>query len=253
VWSAFNKDSLEYKWKKPAFYHFDNINDTSGLIAVRGTYVFSDVLQDISLYSEVAILQSVSYVIPLTAILPIGFLRDWVWVAGKTSDGLIDPSIRDQFDKPVLEFLRDKFEANPNRSVLIAGHSLGGAIAQIVAAKIADKYKTDKVYSFGLSSPGTVFTSEKFGFSIEALDKTSLSVLPRRDPVAMGDQHGGAWQLIECDATQSLGCHSSDRSFCELYHNCGSESARNKTFADCLCNTDDGTWAGCMGFVDGED
>ena len=70
---------------------------------------------------------------------------------------------------------------------------------------------------------------------MEALDKSSMSVLPRRDPVSMVDRHGGAQQQIECNADDSPSCHYSERSFCEIWQECGDAVARNLSFTRCVC------------------
>ena len=229
-------------------------------MAIRGTYDSSDVLQDTSLYSEVSTIQVVSYVIPLTTILPTSFIRDFVWYAS-FAEGMIDPKAREAYDKPVYHFIsrnltnilrkEDDIETNLNNgTVLILGHSLGGGIAEIVASKLADDGYIN-VKSFGLSSPGTLYSSEKFGFSIEALDKTSISVLPRRDPVSSVDVHGGLQETIECDASSMIYCHSSVRSYCEMFYNCGNSYVNNLTFAHCVCGnatSKSHDWDKCGGF-----
>ena len=115
-------------------------------------------------------------------------------------------------------------------------HTIGG-IAQIVAAKLFehDRKGQDNIISFGLSSPGTLYSGRKFGFSADSLDKTSVSVLPRRDIVGMVDEHGGIVQEIECDAKSVDGCHYAQTSFCEMFEQCGNATIRNITFAECVC------------------
>eukprot|EP01083_Nonionella_stella_P097970 275420_1 len=190
------------------------------------TYDMNDVLEDISL-------------IPLTTVLPVGFIRDFIQYAS-IPEGMIDPKSRERYDEPIYEYVAHNLSASlsratePNQTIFVMGHSLGGGVAEIVAAKLSDEGYTN-VYSFGLSSPGTLWSSSKFGFSVEALDKSSISVLPRRDPVSMVDKHGGVSQVIECDADEIMFCHMATRSFCEIYQECGNELVRNMTFTQCVC------------------
>mmetsp|Transcript_8939 Transcript_8939/g.13795 ORF Transcript_8939/g.13795 Transcript_8939/m.13795 type:complete len:302 (+) Transcript_8939:1-906(+) len=235
---------------RPSFFHVPHSNGLD-LVSVRGTYEMSDVLQDISLYTQVATLQTFSWVLPLTTILPVTFIRDFVRYSA-IPEGMIDPTLRERYDQPIYDYVRTNMsEALKNdKTVLILGHSLGGGIAEIVAAKFADQGYSN-VYSFGLSSPGTVYSSSKFGFSVEALDKTSISVLPRRDPVSAVDVHGGVAQVIECSAGEMIMCHLAARSFCELFQECGQAMARNVSFAQCVCGLGNGTnsektWDDCM-------
>merc|ERR1712032_1327231 len=148
----------------------------------------------------------------------------------------MDPQLRNRYDEPINDYIAENVmnQGNESMIVLLAGHSLGGGVAEIVAAKYADD-GYDNVYSFGLSSPGTLMSSKKFGFSVEALDKSSISLLPRRDPISSVDVHGGTTQIMECDAKAMLGCHLSTRSFCEIYRECTNIQTRNVTFAKCVC------------------
>jgi len=169
---------------------------------------------------------------------------------------MIDPTLRERYDEPVYNYVqknlssslrRSRVDGVANKTVFVIGHSLGGGIAEIVAAKFADQGYSN-VYSFGLSSPGTVYSSSKFGFSVEALDKSSISVLPRRDPVSSVDRHGGVAQTIECDAAEMVLCHLCTRSFCEIFQDCGTHLARNVSFAKCVCGNathDAKSWEEC--------
>eukprot|EP01084_Bolivina_argentea_P254715 428283_1 len=237
-------ENIHIEPKKPAFFHISNINGLE-VVAVRGTYDMDDVLQDISLYTEIATLQTFSWIIPLTTVLPVGFIRDFVKYAS-IPEGMIDPTLRERYDEPIYDYVWDKLngslstakvESGANKTIFIMGHSLGGGVAEIVAAKFADQGYTN-VYSFGLSSPGTLWSSLKFGFSVEALDKSSVSVLPRRDPISLVDNHGGVSQVIECNAKETLFCHLSERSFCEIYQECGIELVRNLSFTNCVCGNE---------------
>ncbi|ETO30451.1 hypothetical protein RFI_06672 [Reticulomyxa filosa] len=249
-------NTLEVHDERPTFYHIESKLPLS-LVVIRGTFEQADYMQDVSLYSEVAILQMASFIVPLNNILPVGFIRDFVYYAA-IPDGIIDSKARNYFDKPVYAFVsgleQNLSTMNKNRTIFLVGHS--GGIAEIVGAKLADNGYSN-VYSIGLSSPGTIYASEKFGFSVEGLDKTSLSILPRRDPVSMVDMHGGLTSYIECDAANTVSCHSSVRSFCEMYRSCGKSSVRNVTFVECVCGvmtegsneySSQKPWNTCMGF-----
>eukprot|EP01083_Nonionella_stella_P097971 275422_1 len=241
-------DKLYTQLGRPTFFHIPHDKGLE-LVVVRGTITIADILQDISLYTQICTLQLFSWVVPLTTVLPVAFVRDFVRLSA-IPEGMIDPTLRERYDGPIYDYVWNNLSSalNTNKTIFIMGHSLGGGIAEIVAAKYADKgYKN--VYSFGLSSPGTLWSSSKFGFSVEALDKTSISVLPRRDIVPIADRHGGVVQEIECHAKDTISCHEASRSFCEVYHNCGDRLTRNLTFANCVCGnqTRSGkTWMECL-------
>ena len=94
----------------------------------------------------------------------------------------------------------------------------------------------NNIWSFGLSSPGTLYSSKKFGYKVSNLDLSSVSMIPRRDLIPMVDDHGGNVQMISCTEKGALDCHGSVNSMCELYSKCSQDLFRNITFMDCLCN-----------------
>ena len=243
--TSWDMDSL-YIHQNPSFFHVYNKKYNFDIIAVRGTMDKSDVEQDIGLWSEVATFQIFSWLIPLTNVLPIGFIRQFVNLAS-IPEKMIAPSIRDNYDGPVYDYIKNEVIPIRNDSyVIITGHSLGGGLSQIVAARLYnDGYSNnDNIMSFSISSPGTLYTSKKFGFSVDSLDKTSVSLLPRRDIVSTVDVHGGIIQMIECDAKQIFSCHSAQTSFCEMYQQCSDQLTRNISFANCVCVEKD-DWSKC--------
>ena len=224
----------------PTYFHIRNTILGVDLIDIRGTYDENDFLQDISLYTGIATLQMFSWIFPLTTVLPTGFIRDFIFYAS-IPEGLIDSQLRERFDTPVYDYINNPY--NPihsrlskrkdwNNTILIIGHSLGGGIGEIVSSRFSYNGYTN-IYSVGLSSPGVVWSSRKFGFDSPSIDRSCVSILPQRDPVSMVDKHGGLTQYIQCNAKNQVQCHSSIRSFCEIYIECN--YARNVTFAECVC------------------
>lgn len=114
-------------------------------------------------------------------------------------------------------------------------------MAEITAARLNANGYGHNVVAFGLSPPGTLWSSKKFGFDISDLDGSVITVAPRRDPVPMVDAQGGAVQHIKCSGYAFWSCHSSIRSLCESYHSCGAgdeagnAKLRNVEFVQCLC------------------
>merc|ERR1719203_2455620 len=51
---------------RPAFVHIRHYAQQIDLIAIRGTFVLNEMLQDVSLYNEVALLQTASWLLPIT-------------------------------------------------------------------------------------------------------------------------------------------------------------------------------------------
>lgn len=130
----------------------------------------------------------------------------------------------------------------------LVGHSLGGGIAQIVAANLYEDHFESHVASTGSNSPGTLFSSGKFGFSTESLQKTSISVLAERDFVSLIDEHGGLIQKIECDSNQIFDCHLTEIPICEMYNNCPDVFVSKPNILDCYCfdQSKDFKFGNCM-------
>lgn len=123
------------------------------------------------------------------------------------------------FSFSALQYLRDHNIPGEGEFLMVVGHSLGGGIAQIVASHLHEEGKYN-VMSFGLSSPGTAYSSKKFGFQPSTLTFNSITVYGKRDPIFYGDLHGGAIESIECHRKVSLDCHRTQQSFCELANSC---------------------------------
>lgn len=123
---------------------------------------------------------------------------------------------------------------------------MGAGLTDIVGGRLyANGYGQNKanysIINFGLGSPGTVWSSKKFGYSVEDLDKsTSIHLVARRDLVAsLVDIHGGDEQQIRCVQPSSLACHYSTTYFCEMYRSCNFDNGRlfrNTSFTECVCN-----------------
>merc|ERR1712013_366878 len=145
-------------------------------------------------------------------------------------------------DEPIYDYVTrqilDVQGANATGLVLL-GSSLGAGAAEMVGGRLyANGYGDRNVFSFGVSSPGSLYSSRKFGYSVSALDESSIALLPRRDGVTMIDSHGGSVQRLECAQSTALtmdDCHSSANTLCELYSKCNRELFRNVTFMECLC------------------
>ena len=127
---------------------------------------------------------------------------------------------------------------------------MGAGVSEIVASRLHVDGYGRQVMGFGLSPPGTLWSSKKFGYDFNDLDVSVLTVQPRRDPVPQIDKQGGMVQYIDCDAYKRWNCHSSIRAMCEIYHSCGAgdqvigNNPKNIDFVECLC-IDSTDWNNC--------
>merc|ERR1719204_2705632 len=102
--------------------------------------------------------------------------------------------------------------------VLFLGHSLGGGVAQICAAKLWENHKNTA--SFSLSGPGTKYSTKKFGFSRNALRFTSINVIGERDPIPLVGDHEGLLTTLKCRRELVSECHLVGQSMCEIAGSC---------------------------------
>ncbi len=235
---------------KPIFYHIYNQEYDIDIISIGGVNISNpkQLLLDIGLWSEVAMFEIFSWCIPLTSILPKAFIRQFIGFVS-IFETIIAPNIKTDFYKPIYNYITDSnnIHLENDCTILLIGHSLGGSIAQIVAAQLYDNGygENNNIISFGLSTPGLIYSSGKFDFTVENLDKSSVSVIGRRDVITNIDQHGGFIQNIECNAENDEECHNPITSFCQMYNQCNKDLIRNVSFVQCLCH-DKKEWKYCL-------
>eukprot|EP01083_Nonionella_stella_P150044 477374_1 len=244
IWFGDDSDwDLVSLMHNPYFFHLYSAQHKIHIVSIQSEPNPSLLLQQIGQWSEVSMFGIFSSLVPLTNVLPKAFLRTYIKFVS-LFEYMIAPDIRTHFDAPVYEYIRDQIVLQLNESrVIVVGHSVGGAAAHIVGATLYDNGYN--VMSFGLSSPGCVYSSGKFGFSVESLDKSSVSILSRRDVIANIDDYAGLVQNIECTAQSNEECHGSVTSFCQLYDQCTDNVIRNMSFVECVCN-DRQLWDDCM-------
>eukprot|EP00485_Elphidium_margaritaceum_P010023 CAMPEP_0202690286 /NCGR_PEP_ID=MMETSP1385-20130828/5306_1 /ASSEMBLY_ACC=CAM_ASM_000861 /TAXON_ID=933848 /ORGANISM="Elphidium margaritaceum" /LENGTH=1358 /DNA_ID=CAMNT_0049345523 /DNA_START=37 /DNA_END=4113 /DNA_ORIENTATION=+ len=247
--------------EEPFYFHIRHKHAPLDFIAIRGTSNLLEMTQDLSLFIEVVIYETLQWIVPFLNGLPLSFSRQIIYYASYI-EGVINSDVRQAFDEPVFEYakqylLRLESDCSYNDSEIsdwngattlyFVGHSLGGAISEIVAANLHQWNKKNNlrshVQSFGVASPGVLYSSAKFGFGIDALDKTSSSLLPRRDLVSAVDSHGGSIQYTECSADYFHTCHQTDNVLCEVFYGCPEDLAHGakKLWLQDFCETSSGS------------
>ena len=238
---------INYTQSEPVFLHLRNAGIGADIISVRGTASKLDMLQDLSLYMSIALLQAFSLVIPVTSLAPTSFVIKMVWISS-WFEGIIDDTIRDSYDVPVYEYayelLTSEYADNNLQSLYIVGHSLGGGISQAVGAQL---YYINKNYvkknvdikSLAIAAPGMLFGSKKFNFDLEALYMTSIVIRPEHDIVSTIDVHGGLVQNLRCREKAFAECHLFGNMLCELFTHCHQENVKNPEMYTHFCEIGD--------------
>jgi len=190
-----------------AFYDLYSKSRNLSVISIRGTTSrFLDILQDVDLYADIGLFQVISTFMPVMNILPDTLIVDLVRIASIPE---FWTSNNHHYYHPVLQYV-SKIK---NRNVIIVGHSLGGAIAQIVGARLEQT-------AFAFSAPGIFYTRRKVGVSLQNIEKYTINIVPFKDPVTKIDKHGGLVQQIMCREKNPAECHSITLTMCELWRSC---------------------------------
>jgi putative lipase involved disintegration of autophagic bodies len=96
----------------------------------------------------------------------------------------------------------------------MTGHSLGGGIAKIVAAKLG-------LPILAISAPGVFISHRIFGIPTDTLDSFEVNLYMSDDIVPLFDRLQGTTFQMRCLANNPLLCHDIGTSICELVNRCG--------------------------------
>lgn len=138
----------------------------------------------------------------------------------KTIQKIIKTVALDAFSGPpvyqkVIDYAK---KSDLTKDVIVTGHSLGGAIANMVAGKVG-------ISSISFSPPGLEYETLKVNVSVEALRRHVTAIVPFSDVVPQVDVQEGSIQKIDCVASV-VGCHSMDNTLCTLIDVCGNTRRR---------------------------
>ena len=236
------------------YLEFHSAKRGVSVIAVRGTDLtsFMDMLQDVSMFFEVALYHVMSSIVPGAAILPTSLIADFIRAAAmaeqithasswrellrrsgvKHSSGLQEPNCfyshyRRDYHVDVYNHIlqrseelaaEDDHKPNATRLILV-GHSLGGSIGHVVASKL-------DVPSVAFSSPGIVLSRKKFDVPLRQIHKNTMTVVSSHDIVPTIGGQGGEIHHVECMATRRELCHAIEFMIGSIWHSCA--SVRNK-------------------------
>ena len=195
---------------------WDFNREQTSVFVVRGTLTTFDAMQDIAIYALSSSIELVSHGWSLDAVLPTRLLSD-----------LIDIVSNHDFEIDTHHELRDAItifrQNHPKESwtTIVAGHSLGGAYANILAALL-------EIPSVSFSPPGLEYVSRSVGIDAQQLSLARsyiTSIIPEHDLVTSVDKQIGTRVDIPCtaplDSTASgAQCHAPMRTLSTLVMAC---------------------------------
>ncbi|KAJ3336948.1 hypothetical protein HDU93_001868 [Gonapodya sp. JEL0774] len=197
-------------------HYNSNPSRNLSVIAVRGTYSLTDILTDMDLWSESALLQVSDFLLPTVRIWPVEFTQNLVDIGSMTSWLNVTEFKFQNITNHVRSILQNATLEGREHDVVLTGHSLGGGLASIVAAQAG-------VRSVVFSPPGILFSAKKFGISQERTDTLAASltsIVVDKDVVSKVDDVPGAVFHVPCDET-FISCHSLVRTTAMLQSWCG--------------------------------
>ena len=202
--------------KLPVAYRlYEFATSKTAVVSIQGTTTTWDLFADAQLWSTAWLLQGLRSLLPFgqawTPILDnIAFAISW----------LDSPNTNKlAFYKETTKFVKYLKESDLYENFALTGHSLGGGLSIITAAQTG-------VPAIAVSGPNAMISRHAFRpmLSVEQLNTLTFNLVPDRDPVAQIDDVGRLHQQIACraDFNDIFGCHSVDRTWCEVMHTCGS-------------------------------
>jgi lipase ATG15 len=180
------------------------------VVAVRGTSTAPEAYEDLYLFGAVGLFQLADTIFPISRSLPDNMLTHLF--GAMALPGVSAPPVW----HPLLDALEDL--KGEGRRLLVTGHSLGGALAAALGARLG-------LEAVVFSSPGLYYNQRRFGFTEESLMLHTLNVVPENDLVPAVDQQKGAVQHIRCHHSAPT-CHALQVTLCTLHTVCGDQRKR---------------------------
>jgi len=205
------------------------------VVAVKGTSTFKDGYLDTDLFTTIKVLQFFGGIAPVLKILPVDMVQWMLMMVKFGTGGGKELEIWKKLESNVTELRKAEEDHQRSTKFVLTGHSLGGGIAQIVAAELGIK-------ALVWSAPGTLYSQSFFSgdrtgvVSEERMQRNVVVVMPDNDDVPRVDVQESVVQRIQCfrinhEATHYMTgtteCHPIVKSACEVWRVCGDPMHRD--------------------------
>ncbi|RNF12404.1 uncharacterized protein Tco025E_06458 [Trypanosoma conorhini] len=206
-----------HTYGRAVFRHIYSPSKDTSVIAVRGTDITSpfDFLQNLLLFSEIGVFKLFASFLPLSGLIPESVISDYVAASSAISSILLGGTTSDYYHLHVEEYLRTV----TSRHIILTGHSLGGVVAQIVAAR-------RRLPGVAFSSPGVNLMRKKLQIDSDAIDGFTTNVIVSNDFTVDIDAPGGTVHHIQCEHQTAEVCHSIELHAIRMWAVCPSYRSR---------------------------
>eukprot|EP01012_Entosiphon_sulcatum_P015993 TRINITY_DN20971_c0_g1_i1.p1 TRINITY_DN20971_c0_g1~~TRINITY_DN20971_c0_g1_i1.p1 ORF type:complete len:791 (-),score=112.04 TRINITY_DN20971_c0_g1_i1:113-2485(-) len=196
------------------FYDFFSPSRNLSVVAVRGTDIGrpNDILQDVSMYVEVGLYQILRLGIPGLGMLPENLVVDGIKLASVVENVWLQAGGKDP-NRHYWRPIRNYVNSITDRTVVLTGHSMGGAIAKVAAVQTGRR-------AVAISSPGVVLSRKKFGLRLEQIHRLVVNVAAAGDIVPFVDRLGGEVHWVPCSMRRSESCHLLEVTMVDLWASC---------------------------------
>ncbi|KEG12777.1 hypothetical protein DQ04_01431060 [Trypanosoma grayi] len=208
-----------HTYGRAVFRHIYSPSKNTSVIAVRGTDITSpfDILQNMLLFSETFFFKMLANILPLSSLIPERVIVDYVAASSAISASLLGGPPKDYYHLHVEDYLRSV----NSKHIVLTGHSLGGVVAHIVAARA-------HLPGVAFSSPGINLMRKKLGIDPDAIDGFTTNVIVSNDFTVDLDTPGGTVHHIQCEHKTAEVCHSIELHAIRMWTVCPSYRARTR-------------------------
>jgi hypothetical protein len=184
------------------------------IVAIRGTSSGTDAVANMDVWMESIMMNIVFPFFPGASLMSTD-ARSWIinTLISFSPQGALGRS-NPVFEGPIRHLetvLSDSAFRRRFPTVLVTGHSLGGAVAHVAAG-------LNNAQSVAFSSPGVGLSRVRFGLSRATLERSAISLQFLTDPATwVGEQAGSVLEVPCPQGTSGLKCHTSFVKACQMF------------------------------------